>query len=255
MMKTKWILGALLLCTLQANLAVAGDDTVYTKQMQHKQLKELVAGKDIWADSASYEDGAAVGFALWQRHFDAGTNWYFRPRKKKRSTRNPVESEEARTLKRICSPLWGKKISSAKMVCLVLLMDQDVYEWNGESIFELAKESSCGFPLRRLALVAPLAREEAARAVEKQWQQASQSVCTNGGCGCHSFPKPLKRNRRRMRILTRRYRDQRLNILNALSWLGEEESKKWIRDVALLDSDKRVVKRATIVLDLLSPPS
>jgi hypothetical protein len=172
-------------------------------------------------------------------------HWYRKwPKVKAHAT-----SEDGKKIAKLCAPAFAApKRTLAKELCVALLAGEGVGEIAGQRTLELGRTIySCGFPIKHLA---GLRGAEVAREAEGQWDQDEQTFCGYGGCSCQRAPKATskpKRMRRRAAFL----RDHKLDVLNALSYVGDAESISWLETVASKDADTKVRERAEKVLALL----
>ena len=152
----------------------------------------------------------------------------------------------ARKVSRICKRTLAGKHKDGKRICLVLLASFGIEKVAEHSVLGLSKDLfPCGLPPDRLAL---LGGAEAARAVEAQWTQDSQTYCGFNGCACAKMPKAQRKQASFMQ-------DHKFDVLNALWHIADPQSREWIGRVAGQDEDPKVAARAEKVLKHIASQS
>jgi len=179
--------------------------------------------------------------APWQKH------WY---RKGPKAAKADLGAD-ARRLKKLCLPaMSANNRKLAKELCVVLLAADGVGEIAGKQTLAIGNEIfACGFPLKHIA---GLRGSDSARAAEAQWNQDYNTYCGYGGCSCNRAPK-LSAKKRKKRRRAKFLQEHKLDILNALSYVGDADSITWIQNVAAKDDDPKVQERAAKVLSVMQP--
>jgi hypothetical protein len=209
-------------------------------------LKKLANGKvsdKELGDGNNSVDLCLLGPRSWEYW---RVNWH-------RTGKTPIgvagAGEEKDKIQKICAPAFRRDDRKrARRLCIPLLVYYGVKEFEGKSLLDWGEETyECGFPLMSLPQVE--AGREAAQIAERSWKSDTWTHCGYGGCACIKLPAG-KRKRALKRQEIQRGKLQ-LRILNALSYVGDSESVRFIREHAL-GGQAKVVERAKIVLDSLS---